>query len=457
MRIDTLSISQFKNFSQREFSFHPQFNLIIGTNGSGKTTVLNATAVALAAWSHSYMPSQSSERGIADEEIRVSQSDSGVVRSQVVEIKAKGQAQMIDNFQKNKICQVSWQRRWTAQSQATESSGTITYDNYLSKSKAYDIKFASLGQNIFQYLDAGNTFDLPLIAFYGCDRLWLTGEKPNIEDAATTVYSRYDAYKDCFHTGANAKAVTQWLIKHALASAQQKTITPTLQAILEAAKAALHGCAELKYDFEQSRVMVVMDDGTTIAYEHLSDGQRTMLGLFCDIARRASMLNPHLGAQACLKTKGVVLIDELDLHLHPSWQRRVIEDLRRIFPALQFICTTHSPFLVQSLRSGSELLMLREDNQSTAELGHLSIEAIAAGLMQVESPQVSEKYELQRQASKDIIEMLDNPRLSPEEKLISYKTQLANSNETFANNPALQAMLELTKVAQTQNATQASL
>jgi predicted ATP-binding protein involved in virulence len=80
--------------------------------------------------------------------------------------------------------------------------------------------------------------------------------------------------------------------------------------------------------------------------------------LFCDIARRAAILNPHLGGDASSKTKGVILIDELDLHLHPKWQRRIIEDLRRVFPNVQFICTTHSPFLIQSLRSSEELIML---------------------------------------------------------------------------------------------------
>lgn len=441
MRIDTLSISQFKNFSQRDFKFHPQFNLIIGTNGSGKTSILNATAVALAAWSHSYMPNQSSERSIFDEEVRVSQSSSGIVRSQLVEIKADGEAQMIDDFQKSKSCKVQWMRRWTAQNNTTESFGKIIYSNYLGNSKPYDIKFDSLGQNIFKFLDSGNILDLPLIAFYGCDRLWLRGEKPDIEESATTIYSRYDAYKDCFHTGANAQAVTQWLIKHALASAQQQAITPTLQAILQAAKAALQGCTELKYDFAQSRVIVAMDDGSTIAYEHLSDGQRTMLGLFCDIARRASMLNPHFGADACLKTKGVVLIDELDLHLHPSWQRRVIEDLRRIFPNVQFICTTHSPFLVQSLRDGSELLML--EGQSTADLGHLSLDAIASGLMGVDNPQVSLRYQDQHSRAKTALENLLDEPIKPEEKLQRYKEMLVNDTSMTGSDPTLQAMVEV--------------
>ncbi|GEM_PF-3154147 len=58
------------------------------------------------------------------------------------------------------------------------------------------------------------------------------------------------------------------------------------------------------------------------------------------------------------KTEGVVLIDELDLHLHPKWQRHVIEDLRTTFPKIQFIFTSHSPFLIQSLRSSEELIML---------------------------------------------------------------------------------------------------
>jgi predicted ATP-binding protein involved in virulence len=89
-----------------------------------------------------------------------------------------------------------------------------------------------------------------------------------------------------------------------------------------------------------------------------------MLAPVGDIAYRAVTLNPHLEANILTETPGVVSIDELDLHLHPKWQRRVIENLRTTFPKIQFICTTHSPFLILSLRSGEELLML--DGQPTA-------------------------------------------------------------------------------------------
>jgi len=81
-------------------------------------------------------------------------------------------------------------------------------------------------------------------------------------------------------------------------------------------------------------------------FSNLSDGQRIMLTLIGDLVRRIVMLNPHLGEQALLETPGVVLIDELDLHLHPKWQRRVIHDLKKTFPRVQFVATTHSPQLI---------------------------------------------------------------------------------------------------------------
>jgi predicted ATP-binding protein involved in virulence len=74
-----------------------------------------------------------------------------------------------------------------------------------------------------------------------------------------------------------------------------------------------------------------------------------MLTLVGDLAKRSATLNPHL-ADAARDTPGIVMIDELDQHLHPKWQRRVIRDLKTTFPSLQFIATTHSPQLVGEVR-----------------------------------------------------------------------------------------------------------
>jgi hypothetical protein len=76
-----------------------------------------------------------------------------------------------------------------------------------------------------------------------------------------------------------------------------------------------------------------------------------MIGMVADIAYRCVTLNPHLNQKALEKTNGLVLIDEIDLHLHPKWQKRVVNDLKKTFPQIQFIATTHSPFIVQSLQS----------------------------------------------------------------------------------------------------------
>ena len=209
-------------------------------------------------------------------------------------------------------------------------------------------------------------FDLPLIAFYECDRLWLVEDKLNIEDTAKLQYSRFTPYTDCFHTGANHTAIGEWLLKYELVKLQQKKETPVLEAIKNAARNALENCTDISFDFEEGRVIVDFEDDKSIPFEHLSDGQRTILGLFCDIARRAAILNPHFEGEANEKTNGVVLIDELDLHLHPKWQMNIIENLRKTFPNIQFICTTHSPILLRSIEK-EKIIILENGKQSGLE------------------------------------------------------------------------------------------
>ncbi|MBF0230613.1 MAG: AAA family ATPase, partial [Desulfamplus sp.] len=87
----------------------------------------------------------------------------------------------------------------------------------------------------------------------------------------------------------------------------------------------------------------------------LSDGIRNMIGLLADIAYRAVRLNPHLGNDAVRKTNGIVLIDEVDMHLHPGWQQLVLRDLQHqdAFPEIQFIVTTHNPQVVSTVKKES--------------------------------------------------------------------------------------------------------
>ena len=85
-------------------------------------------------------------------------------------------------------------------------------------------------------------------------------------------------------------------------------------------------------------------------FDTLSDGQRGLIAMVADIARRACLLNPHLDEKVLEETPGIVLIDELDLHLHPKWQRSIVKNLKQTFPKIQFIATTHSPQIIGECR-----------------------------------------------------------------------------------------------------------
>ena len=116
-----------------------------------------------------------------------------------------------------------------------------------------------------------------------------------------------------------------------------------LDAVAQTAARCVEGGERLIYDLAHDELRLIFDNETEQSFELLSDGYRNLVALAADIAWRAVRLNPHLGVEAPSRATGVVLIDEIELHLHPAWQRRAIKSLRRAFQNIQFVVTTHSP------------------------------------------------------------------------------------------------------------------
>ena len=108
-------------------------------------------------------------------------------------------------------------------------------------------------------------------------------------------------------------------------------------------------------------------DAMRIPINQLSDGYKSMISLVADIAYRMAVLNPQFLGNICKNTDGVVLIDEVDLHLHPAWQQRVLGDLRAIFPKVQFIVSTHAPAVINTVKRES-IRILKNKNIKLAPI-----------------------------------------------------------------------------------------
>ncbi len=119
-------------------------------------------------------------------------------------------------------------------------------------------------------------------------------------------------------------------------------------AVMDTVAQATPGVTRAWYDPKERSPVVCFETGEVATWKELSDGFHVYLSLVSDLARRAVMLNEQDGGEAPGKIEGVVLIDEIDLHLHPRWQRVVLDGLRKVFPRLQFVVTTHSPQVLSS-------------------------------------------------------------------------------------------------------------
>ena len=118
-----------------------------------------------------------------------------------------------------------------------------------------------------------------------------------------------------------------------------------LAACEDAVRRFLPGYANLRLGGEDNPQILIDRGSTTIPVQQLSDGERGILALVLDLTRRLAQANPNFTDPAS-EAEAVVLIDEIDLHLHPEWQRQIVHNLTKTFPRCQFIATTHSPQVI---------------------------------------------------------------------------------------------------------------
>jgi predicted ATP-binding protein involved in virulence len=309
---------------------------------------------------------------------------------------------------------------------------------------------------------------LPLIRYFGAGRLWESVRDSNKKaiskhmgkqaadidtaDDISKSLAEFEKLSEPFYgyrfsvdKRCNPEDLIRWMGHERRSEIDEESESPALRLVYKTIKRMLPNTVSARYSVKLNTLIVKNTDGRQLSFEELSDGYRNIAALAADLAIKAVMLNPQLAEKALEFTPGVVLIDELDLHLHPIWQRKVIEAFRTTFPKIQFICTTHSPFLIQSLRSGEELIVL--DGQPTAMVNNMSIEEIAEGLMGVTHAEVAQRYSGMKKVATRYLESLENSEKIPAEKLKDFTEQLSRSIAPYADNPAFQAFLEMKRIA----------
>lgn len=348
MQIRELTLQNFRCFDQLTLEFHPNLSVIVGANGSGKTSILEGVAIAL---STMFVKMD----GLSGRRIDKSQAH----------LKA---------FALGSTKDVQPQYPVTVRAVAAVGNTKLTWARSLMRSTGNttitDAKeMVELGVSYQNRLRQGDaSLILPMIAYYGTGRLWdYHREKQN--DVFET-NNRMNGYLDCLDGTANIKLMMNWFSKMTIQKYQNQELgmggIPELEAVYEAMETCykrITGCDEVKVQYNLGT------KGLEVAYQNkdgkwmrmpinqLSDGYKSTISLVADIAYRMAVLNPQLLGKVCQETDGIVLIDEVDLHLHPTWQQRILGDLAEIFPKVQFIVSTHAPAVISTVRSENIILL----------------------------------------------------------------------------------------------------
>jgi len=349
LRIDKLQLKNYRCFESCEIDFHPRLTVLVAENGGGKTAVLDGLAHAVGVFVDSIAGTKQVP-GFHSSDIRVIHQNQKMVQVTPTSFSAVG---ILFNQQ------FDWSR-------SINSSGTRART-----SKKLSENIQKLAEQV-QY-DQSTDKILPLVAYYGTSRLW--GEHRLTKGRTAYVLDknyRYAGYIDCLFSSSSFKGVTTWFqakmdeIRDPRYAGEISNNTALIGSVNSATTTVLAPTewSSLEWQSDIRELMVKHPHSGTLPLSSLSDGVRTMLALVADIARRCAILNPHLGEDAARLTPGILMIDEIDMHLHPRWQQMIVELLQSALPSMQIILSTHSPQVLSTVDKTSIRVIHTNEGQS---------------------------------------------------------------------------------------------
>ena len=356
MKIQTLKLHNYRIFENIDLEFDPHYSLIVGVNGAGKTSILEGTAIAigtiLSAFTGDY------KYGIEKTDAHLTYYKLGegldIHAQYPVSISAIGD---VDGNT------VNWERvKMTVNGKTRVDNATEMTDI----SKLY-----------LERVQAGDsTLILPILAYYSTDRL--RGSLRNIRESKMTLNNRTKGYADCLDGSTSVKLMREWFQKMTIQKYQRMENGYHEQPELQAVYTAMEDCLTLFSGYRDTKIQFNLDASDLEVYyldqdncrkamllSLLSDGFKEIISIVGDIAYRMAVLNPQLQKDILQETDGIVLIDEVDLHLHPAWQQKIMKTLTTIFPKVQFIVTTHAPAVINSV-DRDHLIILRDGIPTSA-------------------------------------------------------------------------------------------
>lgn len=486
MRIEKITIENFRGFKDKSFEFDPKVNVILGDNTSGKTTLLHAIQIALGAvlqemtflpggngYSRNFRPSDHvmvysessksflpidknpsievhaeciikgynefdhvfAKKDFKEDDKIITKIDYKEDYNLISKINLKG----YDSITSKKINYSPWKRiQWKRTSNRNSSANVSQLRNFVREILENRRRSAD---------EHGENSIFPLFLSFGATRLEKNYKGAEKTKKRETREAR--AYKCALDEQVDFKSAFDWIYRYDISFAKGDEFAGTDTAFLNAIKEAIPAISQIDIDRkhnEFSAQIKMADDNEPnwLTYDMMSAGFNAMINIAAEIAHRCIELNGFLGIDAVKHTPGIIMIDEVDLYLHPHWQQHVLADLQNAFPMMQFIVTTHSPFIVQSMKSNNIITLDGVKGGNNPDMR--SIEDIAVTEMNMDTAR-SPRYNLMVEKAEKYYRLVQSGMENTEE-CKSVKKELDEIEEQFSDDPAYVALLRTERKSQ---------
>lgn len=339
--IKTLTLTNYRGVKSLSLDLDKRLNVFVGVNGAGKSTVLDAMVTMLScvvSQIGEVIGKQSEDRQIVEDDIRNEADFTSIALS------------CID---KNRAFQwrIAASRRGDISlEKPTDLTQLETYTEQLKR----------------EIIDHQESINIPLFVYYPVNRAVL--DIP-LKIKTKHRFDLLNAYDESLISGTNFRKFFEWfreredLENEQVAEMREQPLfhnqipyDPQLQAVRKALNQFLPNFKNLRVRRNPLR-MEIEKNGEILTVNQLSDGEKCLIAMVSDLARRCAIANPE--RLDPLQGEGVVLIDEIDLHLHPKWQRMIVPRLLEVFPNCQFFISTHSPHVLTHVQS-EQIFLLKQ-------------------------------------------------------------------------------------------------